>query len=172
MRRTLAVMVGMGILVVGCETPQPRLNSPPHGAAYDVSDLQGMFVYMSDNAILSDMTVSDMHFLPHRAQLNGLGEQRVMRLAHLLNAYGGTVRLSTNLTDDELIHQRSEVVVAQLAEHGVDTTAELMRVDLPGGAGMDAAQAILIKQNEGTYKVRKQGSSAPMIFIGGGGGGG
>lgn len=171
MRRTVAIMVGAGILIMGCESPNARLNAPPHGGAYDVSELQGTLVYMSDNAILSDMTVSDMHFLPHRAQLNGLGEQRVMRLANLLNAYGGTVRLSTNLTDDALIHQRSEIVVAALAEHGVDTTADLVRVDLPGGFGMDAAQAILIKKHEGTYKERKQGSSAPTIFIGGGGGG-
>ena len=146
------------VVLAACATPGPRLNAPPHGTAEKISDLQGTFVYMHDNALLADMTVSNRHFLPRRALLTNLGEQRLRRLVSLIEAYGGTIRFNSDLEDQELIKKRMAVVVQFLADAGIDTTAEILREDLPGGSGMDAREVILIKVNEATYQPDKQDS--------------
>jgi hypothetical protein len=121
--------------------------------------MQGTLTYMTDNALLADMTVSDMHFLPHRAQLTDLGQQRLSRLASLLDAYGGTIRFNTALTDEELITKRTETIVDFLSEAGIDTTREVVKRDMPGGEGMQATEAILIKTNEGMYNPKQKSQS-------------
>jgi hypothetical protein len=161
MHRLPAVVVVVFALVLsGCNTPGERLNAPPHGRVHETSDLQGTFYYMSDNALLADMTVNDMHFLPHRAALNDLGERRLMRLAALMEAYGGTLRFNTDLTDEDLIAQRMNTIMDFLIEAGIDTTHEVVTRDLPGGEGMVATEAILIKVNEGTYQPKGKSADA------------
>jgi hypothetical protein len=160
MCRLLVVSIAVSLLVVGCNTPDARLNAPPHGQPYKTADTQGTFVYMTDNALLADMTVSDMHFLPHRAKLNHLGVQRLSRLASLMDAYGGVVRFNSELDDEKLIAERVDVIVEFLAEAGVDTTREVVVQDMPGGRGMQATEVILIRANEGTYQPDKKESQA------------
>jgi hypothetical protein len=155
-------VVTFGLLAAGCQTPSERLNAPPHGPSAHVADLRANFDGMTDNALLEDMAISDLHFVPHRAMLNGLGEQHLCRLAQLMETYGGTLRFNTDLTDDELIEQRTETIMSFLAEVGVDTSAEVLVRDLPGGRGMTATESILIKTNEGTYKPDdSEGGSEP-----------
>lgn len=156
MYRPLVVAATAAVLVMGCNMPGRRLNAPPHGQPYKTADMQGTLTYMVDNALLADMTVSDMHFLPHRAALNDLGTQRLSRLASLMEAYGGTIRFNTDLTDEELIARRTEVVVDFLTQAGIDTTREVVVRDMPGGDGMQASEALLIKANEGTYRPKKE----------------
>lgn len=139
------------LFATGCQTPQQRLNAPPHGTTNNPSRLQSMYTHMVDNALLEDMTVCDHHFLPHRAQLNALGEERLARLATLMEMYGGTIRFSSDVTDETLIAERTATVMDYLAGAGVDVTHEVLVRDLPGGEGMGAEEAILIKVNEGTY---------------------
>jgi hypothetical protein len=158
MYRLLIVTVVVSLLVAGCNQPGARLNAPPHGQPYQTADLQGTFTYMADNALLADMTVSDMHFLPHRSLLNDLGVQRLSRLAALMDAYGGTIRFNTELTDEDLIARRTGVIMDFLAQAGVDTTREVVVQDMPGGVGMPATEAILIKAEEGTYNPEKKAS--------------
>lgn len=143
------------LLVWGCHEPTERLNAPPHGESDNVSDLQGTFVYMTDNALLANMTVSDMHFLPHRALLSPTGEERVRRLASLMEAYGGTIRFNTDEEDVALVDARLKTVVDYLAEVGVDTTKPVVQRDLPGGRGLDANQAIMIKAAQGGFTPKK-----------------
>ena len=160
MHRLLMTMAAASLLAAGCNTPGQRLNAPPHGQPYKTTDMQGTYAYMTDNALLADMTVSDMHFLPHRAQLNDLGTQRLSRLASLMDAYGGTLRFNTELTDEALITKRTEAIVDFLAEAGIDTTREVLVRDMPGGAGMQATEAILIRANEGMYDPKKKSQSS------------
>jgi len=138
--------------LVACSEPRPRLNAPPHGIPYKTSDMQGTFVYMADNAMLEMMTMSDMHFLPRRATLTGLGQERLSRLASLMKAYGGTIRFNTDLQDEKLIAARMKTIRDFLAEAGIDTSGEVVVRDIPGGRGMPASEAILIRAEEGTYK--------------------
>ncbi|MBU0638579.1 MAG: hypothetical protein KKB50_06920 [Planctomycetes bacterium] len=172
MKRLLVWAACVGLLGAACNSPNARLNAPPHGIPPATHELQGTYVYMNDNALLEDMAVSDVHFLPHRRLLNTLGEERLLRLASLVEAYGGTIRFSTALEDEALIEERTETILAFLAEAGLDTTAELLRRDLPGGRGLDANEVILIKANEATYKVKKSTDNTAGGFklsYGGGG---
>jgi len=159
MRRLVVCAAAACILCGACQKPATRLNAPPHGAAQEVSPLQTMYVHMVDNALLSDMTISDVHFVPHRAMLNSLGEERLSRLALLMDAYGGTIRFSTDATDEELVEQRTDRIREFLRAAGVDTIRPVLRRDMRGGRGMDAKEAILIKAHEGTYKAKKSPDS-------------
>jgi len=161
MRTLLACTLTLCAICTACNAPSPRLNAPPHGVPEATSDLQGTFVYMTDNALLNDMTVSDIHFLPHRPILSALGEQRLSRLAQLMEAWGGMVRFSTNLEDEDLIEERTEAIRAFLSEAGVDTSTPVVTHDLPGGAGLEAREVILIKADKGTYKPEKSESGSP-----------
>jgi hypothetical protein len=140
------------------ESPSPQPETMTEKARVQVHD--GTLVHMADSALLADMSVSDYHFVPHRAMLTTLGQQRLSRLASLMQIYGGTVRFSTDLADEKLIDQRVETIRTFLAEAGLDVKGEKLTRDMPGGPGMDAAQVILIKLNEGTYDPKKKSSAA------------
>jgi hypothetical protein len=155
MFRILSPILCVCMFASGCSQSSPRLNAPPQGPAEEVHDMQGPLVYMTDNALLADMSVSDGHFLPHRAMLSTTGEQRVHRLGQLMEAYGGTIRMNSNLEDETLLAQRTETVRTYLAGMGIDTGTEVVVNDMRGGAGMDAVEALLIKKNEGTYDPQK-----------------
>ncbi len=153
----------------GCNAPDARLNAPPHGEPYRRSDLQGTFTYMADNALLDDMTVSDRHFLPHRAILSDLGRKHLGRLASLLEAYGGTLVFSTDEPDAELVDHRVQTIVDFLCEAGIEAAPQRVERGMSAATGMDADEAILIKVHEGTYdpekskkKAAKQGQKTPV----------
>jgi hypothetical protein len=112
------------------------------------------------------MTMGDMHFLPHRAQLNDLGTRRLSRLVSLMDAYGGTIRLNTELTDKDLIARRSDTIMDFLAQAGIDTTREVLVQEMPGGRGMPATEAVLIKATEGTFVPKKASQSTPTAAAG------
>jgi hypothetical protein len=162
MSRLAVCVLAMALICTACQQPYPRLNAPPHGTTDNPSPLQDTYAYMVDNALLEDMSITDAHFLPHRPGLNSLGEERLGRLAVLLEIYGGTIRFDSALTDKDLVDARVAAIRACLAEKGIDTTKEMVCRDLAGGSGMDAPQAILIKANEATYHPKeKQGNAAP-----------
>ncbi|MCG3128788.1 MAG: hypothetical protein CHACPFDD_03681 [Phycisphaerae bacterium] len=167
MHRLTLVAPILVLWLTACEAQQsaePGADAPNTAGATQAEvpahELSGTFAYMADNALLADMTVTDMHFLPHRARLSVTGEQRVRRLAELMGAYGGTIRLNSDETDGALIEQRAKAVVTMLTELGVDTTTEVLRPDLAGGRGRGAVEAILIKKHEGTYKPKKSDDQA------------
>lgn len=159
MKRMQWIAAGLLLCCAGCETMSKRLNAPPHGVPQETSDLQGTFVYMQDNALLADMSVSDYHFLPHRATLTTLGKQRIERLASLIDAYGGTIRFNSDLADESQVRARTDAIVAYLAELGVDTSKPIVQRGNRGGEGLPAAEAILIKQHEGTFDPEKNKTS-------------
>jgi hypothetical protein len=142
----------VGLICFSCNSPAPRLNAPPHGTAERVSPMQSTLVEMTDNALLADMTVSDIHFRPGRAALNTLGQERLSRLASLLQAHGGYIRFYTQSVDQDLVQQRLATIREFLSQAGIDTAAEVVRQDLPGARGMEASEAILIKKTEGGYR--------------------
>lgn len=159
MLRALSLIAPL-LLVFGCESPQPRLNAPPHGEAEEVSNLRDLYDHMCDNATLSDMAVNDSHFNPHRASLNSLGESKLVRMAALIEQYGGDVRYNAAMRDDALVDARVRSLVRFLNDHGVAVREDDIVRDLPAGEGMDATQAILIRANEGVYKPKRAGAGA------------
>src|SRR5262249_26066548 len=147
------------LLAAGCNEPRPRLNAPPHGEPTSTADSQGTLVYMNDSALLANMTICDMHFLPHRSELSQVGLERVSRMALLIQAYGGTIRYNTDETDESLLTKRTDTVMQFLREAGITTSSETITRDLSGGKGMAATEAILIKANEGTYNPKSKSGS-------------
>lgn len=153
--RMRAIVAAVVLLVLtACHSPPPRLNAPPHGVPETRSRLQPVFNHMVDNALLADMTVSDVHFHPHRATLNELGLQRLTRLVELRDAHGGDLRFSTNLADATLAQARFQTILDFLRDAGLDLAQEPLRPDLPGGEGMDAREVILIRRHEAAYQPR------------------
>jgi len=171
MNRRLTLASAGLLVLAGCagnhepieDSPTARLNAPMHGTGNEPTEMQGTFVYMTDNALLADMTVSDRHFMPHRSRLNTLGIERLHRLAALMDAYGGTVRFNTDLDDRELLDKRAETITQFLADAGIDTTREIVVRDIPGGVGMSALEAILIRAEVGTFNPDAKAVTQPQL---------
>ena len=121
--------------------------------------------YMVDNATLHDMSLADLHFVPHTAELSGSGIVRLDRMAVLLDTYGGTVRYDTALTNEAVIQQRLKHVGDYLATTGCDMDRVKIEAALPGGRGMRADDAIEGKERaaEESRETRGAGPAAlPM----------
>ncbi len=119
--------------------------------------------YMIDNAILHDMSVADIHFIPHTSELSGVGVARLNRMAKLLNTYGGTVRYETRLTDEALIGPRLEHVREYLALTGCDMERVQVATMMSGGRGMPGDEAVE-KFKKGTADQNAAAASTmPMI---------
>lgn len=101
---------------------------------------------MVDNAILHDMSLADFHFVPHSSEISGTGADRLNRMAHLLNTYGGTVHYETSLTDTTLVNQRLDHVKEYLTVAGCDMDRVQVKTGLSGGRGMPARDAMKINE--------------------------
>ncbi len=116
------------------------------------------FTNMLDNAILQDMSIADVHFVPHTAELSGTGAARLNRMATLLDAYGGTVRYETFDTNEEMVKNRLEHVREYLALTGCDMGRVAIKAMMSGGRGMAATKAIQVDV-KGTAKAASAGKT-------------
>ncbi len=123
---------------------------------------------MTDNAILHDMSIADIHFVPHTNELSGTGAARLDRMALLLDTYGGTVRFETTLENENLIALRLDHVREYLDLTGCDMSRVELKVMLSGGRGMPARDVLEARQRV------KEEASSPGQSLGTGsfGGGG
>jgi hypothetical protein len=169
----VAVSVTLTIAAfTGCEKPTvPRLNAPPQGEAQDHPSVSNYFVYHDDQGMLADMSIADIHFVPHTAQLSGVGEARLERYAELLAGTGGCIHYDTGLQDQTLIEARL-VTARSFVKDALPSgkTIELA-VGLPGGRGMSAKEA---KGGRGVAEQAEARESAyylqPFMQNGSGGG--
>ena len=115
------------------------------------------FTYMVDNAMLHDMSVADIHFVPHTAELSGTGAARLNRMATLLDTYGGTVRYETFNTDEAFVKQRLDHVHEYIALTGCDMGRVQVKAMISGGRGMSASKAMIVQP-------RSAGDVAPSFF--------
>ena len=113
------------------------------------------FTNMADNAMLHDMSVADIHFVPHTAELSGTGAARLNRMATLLDTYGGTVRYETFDTDEAFVKLRLEHVREYLALTGCDMGRVEIKAMISGGRGLTATKAIIVDAT-GTDGVRNR----------------
>jgi hypothetical protein len=138
-------VAGSLLLAVGCNLPPERLNAPPQGSTDYPCKTQEPFAYMVDNAMLEDLSLADIHFVPHTAYLNGLGVRRLERYAKLLTVYGGSIRYSTSLTDSPMVERRMGNIRAYLATTGIPEGRVKVAQGIPGGKGMSAKEAVASK---------------------------
>ena len=122
------------------------------------------FTNMADNAMLHDMSVADIHFVPHTAELSGTGAARLNRMATLLDTYGGTVRYETFNTDETFVKQRLDHVHEYLALTGCDMGRVQVKAMISGGRGMTATNAFAVEGNATTIKP-KAPPPAPVVQI-------
>ena len=104
LRANLLFGTALITLVAGaCQGPAKRLNAPPQGVSNQPHPLQADMTYMTDNAMLYDMCVVDIHFVPHTDEISSLGARRSVKkqwqAAWLLNAVG-CIDLTTLSGDD------------------------------------------------------------------------
>jgi hypothetical protein len=143
--------VGFSAGFPGCAEPTcPRLNAPPQGDAKDQAALGDYFNYHDDQGMLADMSIADIHFVPHSPQLSGVGEARLQRYAELLAASGGCLHYDTALRDENLIEARLATARAYVKDTLPSAKEIEIAVGLPGGRGMTAKEA------QGGINVAKQ----------------
>lgn len=134
------VLALTGALLAGCAKPTERLNAPPQGASAYPSSLQRNYTPMVDNAMLSDMSMSGIHFVPHQSELNANGVRRLQRYAQLMKTYGGTLHYEGFSDDDTLATARIENISDFLASAGVDRSEFKVELGMAGSRGGRAAE--------------------------------
>lgn len=103
---------------------------------------------MVDNAMLQDMSVAAIHFVPHTSTLNSLGELRLQRYADLLRHRGGTLYYQTATMDQEFNDARLASVSTFLAGTEIGGDRISIQSGLSVGRGMTAVEAIQVKEIE------------------------
>lgn len=175
MRKTnLRILIGIylssallagGLFLTGCgsDDDEPRRDEVEEQRIVDTRDLRGNFDLMVDAALMHDMTVGDHHFLPSRARLSRAGEQRVIRLAAILDEAGGEIRFNTYLDDDQLIAARVDSVLAQLSDCGIDVTQDVLTIGLPASVGIEAREAAQIRAREQAQRFGDEGGGGGIF---------
>ncbi|NOS99399.1 MAG: hypothetical protein HOP29_02095 [Phycisphaerales bacterium] len=131
-----ALVLGGGLL--GCETPP---QDKTLGTPLEPTSMHRFYEPMIDNGAAHDMSVADVHFVPHNTELNDLGTHRLDRLILVLDRYGGTVRYETLETDEDMMGARLASVERYLATAGLDMSRVEVKSMMSGGRGTTAARA-------------------------------
>ncbi len=152
------------LLAGACQEPTRRLNAPPQGASDSPHPMQNDLNYMVDNALLEDMCVSDIHFVPHTDQINSLGARRLNRYAELLLNIGGTIHYDTAERDGSLVDARLETVREYLAEAGADLSKIRVIPGLPRGRETRATKAIQTMENSASGGAPASPSTGSSMF--------
>jgi hypothetical protein len=131
-------------LISGCPpTENSRLNAPPQGESADAPTVLGEnYAYHNDQGMMADMSIADLHFVPHGTELSGVGIARLERYAELLASSGGTIHYSTATRDPELASRRVSVANNFLRQSIPGARPIVVVLGLPGGRGMPAKEAI------------------------------
>jgi len=139
--RWIAPAMGLGLLVTGCTKPTERLNAPPQGHTCYPNKMQETYTPMTDNAMLADMSMSEVHFVPHTSELSGTGVRRLDRYASLLSMYGGELRYD-GAEETTLADARMERIKQFLLAAGIAPDKFSISRGFAGGAGMAGTEAV------------------------------
>ncbi len=141
-RGVILCVLASVMLASGCgEQKRERLNSPPQGAADDHPRMAQVFAYHNDQGMLADMSIADIHFVPHTSDLSGVGEARLERYAELLATTGGSIRYDTGLRNEKLIAERLASAGRFLRQALPSTGTIEVATGLPGGRGMTVQES-------------------------------
>ena len=142
--RLLGAMVLCGWTVAGC-TPRDETevsDLPTRVDSDERSTLVEFYAYHNDQGMMADMSIADVHFVPHQKYLSGTGEARLERYAELLASTGGTLHYDTSQSDRTLIQERISVAEKFLAEAVPSNQRIQVAQGIPGGRGMSASEAM------------------------------
>lgn len=163
-QRLLLPLFVLSIALCGCQGKRYQSSTDLAMQRMDktIEQYGEHFTYMIDNAILHDMSVSDIHFVGHTSEISGVGQARLERMGKLLNTYGGTVRYDTSLRDEDLVEQRMDHVVEYLTLVGVDMSRVEVKRMMAGGRGMEGQEAVK-KHRQGTSSSPASGGSTTIV---------
>ncbi len=135
------------MLMTGCPNPPVgRTNAPPQGASTTRPSIADNYEPMVDNALLEEMSMSSVHFVPHRSELNSLGARRLNRYVPILKTYGGDLWYDGPPEDEDLVDARIEQIKKYLIAQGLDSDRFEAKEGLTGGRGMPAENVQLINK--------------------------
>lgn len=137
------VVLCCGLWCAGCVQPEaPKtMNITDEEVGMHRSELQQYFAYHNDQGMMADLSLSDIHFVPHSVHLSGTGEARLNRYAELLAEEGGTLSYQTSQCDEELTEARLAIARSYLAKACPTGSQIDVVLGLPGGRGMSATEA-------------------------------
>src|ERR1041385_6834533 len=145
--RTIWTLCLLGaILAPACVPPdKERLNSRPQGYPEPHHSMASYYAYHNDQAMLADMCITDIHFIPHSAQLSATGQARLERYAELLASSGGTLHYDPTIHDESLVNAR--VASANVFLNGTPACSKNIHIalGLAGGRGMSSGEASAAK---------------------------
>lgn len=162
-----AVLVSLAAGLACSQNQTQSMNGPQTDESPPQPEMAEYFANHNDQGMMHDMSIADIHFIPHSPHLSGAGEARLERYAELLAATGGTLCYDTRLDDKELLDARLAMAREFLA-HAVPGKNEIgVELGMAGGRGMIASEAIagqgVAKQPEQrgpAYNLNVQGSSS------------
>lgn len=145
MLRTLCACAAL-LSLVGCN------HGTKQHADYNITfddarvNIDARLQAMVDNAMLQDMSIAALHFVPHTSMLNSLGEQRLRKYADLLTNRGGTLYYQATTLDKEFNDARLASISTFLGSTGIADSRITTEPGLAMGRGLAAVEAIQVKE--------------------------
>ena len=103
------------------------------------------FVVAQEAAIIRQHTIYPYHFVPHSAELNGLGMREVDVLARHRVRYPGPVNLRHGDESEELYETRIQTLFDRFASAGLPRESIRIADGLPGGEGASSEEVVIIR---------------------------
>lgn len=150
----ITLMPGLG----GCQEGQKRTDpiSQPQPITAQAHPIKYQLDSMTNNALLANMAVSDMHFIPHRPYLTDLGCQELNRMAWFVQRYGSTIILDLAQQDSDLAKYRKKVVEDYLLACGLPAEKVEVVFAMPASTGLPADEAVAIYKGTRYKPPKKQ----------------
>ncbi len=141
------------VAMAGCSEYRKQVDPVTH-SPFEPDAMHRFYRPMILNAATYDMSIADIHFVPHTARLNDLGARRLDLLSEVLEQYGGTVRYETDSPDGAQVVERLKEAKRYLADIGVDTDKIEVAAKMSGGRGMSATKALqaAVKAEESEFE--------------------
>ena len=132
------------VYILGCSRIYNKFDpEPPMARRATDCPASANFAAQADNAILTSMTVADVHFVPYRPELNCLGRSHLTAIASYLEQYGGEVTFDCQKAAPIVRQQRLENVRHFLEGQGLDPELLTIVTALARGRGQGADEAAL-----------------------------
>ena len=163
--RLSAMTLVLGMMSGACTPGGERFTEIDRRYAEAAENRQARIDATKDNAMLSDLSMAGIHFVPHTDELNSLGQGRLQRFAELLRDRGGTLYLDTASSDEAMNRARLQSMSNFLASAGISKSRIGTQMGMPAGPGIRAVEAIQVKE-----RAFKPEQDELTNLVGGGGG--
>lgn len=142
----LAITLILGISSGACTGEGDRFTEIDRRGAEAREQMNARIETLKDNALVSDLSMAGIHFVPHTDELNSLGQYRLQRFAELLRDRGGTLYLDSATSEEALDKARLQSMSNFLASAGVSKSRITTQMGMRVGRGMAAVEAIQVKE--------------------------